>query len=139
MKLAATVIYVDNVPSVLDFYRRAFALEPDLVDLDVQLPGRRAGGRYQFASLATEGGTLQFGTHDLGNLLMPGYSRPDTGRPSGIEIAFYTSDVDGSYRRAVDAGAEPLAEPRSMPWGQKVAYVRSVEGTFVGICTPPTP
>ena len=98
MKLAATVIYVDSVPAVLDFYRRAFGLEPGLVDLDVQLPGRVAHRVYQFASIDAGGGTLQFGT--------------------------------------VEAGAVPLAAPKAMPWGQTVAYVRSIEGTFVGICSP---
>ncbi len=51
MKLAAIVIYVDDLRRVLDFYRRAFALEPSFVDLDMQVTGRHAGGRYQFASI----------------------------------------------------------------------------------------
>ena len=136
MKLASIVIYVDSVPAVLDFYRRAFGLEPGLVDLDVLLPGRAAEGDYQFASIDAGGGTLQFGTHDLGALLMPGYTKPASGQVEATEIAFYTSDVDGAYRRAVEAGAMPLSAPKAMPWGQTVAYVRSVEGTFVGICSP---
>jgi uncharacterized glyoxalase superfamily protein PhnB len=132
----STVLYVDDVPTVLDFYGRAFGIEPEFVDLEVALPGRDPDGRYQFASLDMEGGSLQFATHDLGRLLMPGYSRPTTGQPSGVEIAFYTRDVAAAYRRAVEAGALEVAEPKEMPWGQTVAYVRSVEGTFVGICSP---
>lgn len=67
---------------------------------------------------------------------MPGYAKPADGQVAATEIAFYTSDVDGAYRRAVEAGAVPLAAPKAMPWGQTVAYVRSIEGTFVGICSP---
>jgi catechol 2,3-dioxygenase-like lactoylglutathione lyase family enzyme len=91
MKLASTVIYVDDVPPVLEFYRAAFGLEPRFVDLDVQLPDRPAHGRYHYAVLATEGGSLQFGSHDLGTLLMPAYVRPVDGRPSGVEIFFYAT------------------------------------------------
>jgi lactoylglutathione lyase len=137
MELAATVIYVDDVPPVLEFYRAAFGLEPRFVDLDVKLPDRPPHGRFHYAVLATEGGSLQFGTHDLGNLLMPAYGRPADGRPSGVEIFFHASDVPAAYGRALQAGAQPVAEPRLMPWGQTVAYVRSLEGTFVGIGSPP--
>jgi len=136
MKLAATVIYVDDVVPILDFYHRAFGLETSFVDLDVQLPGREPDRKYQFASLSTEGGTLQFSTHDLGSLLMPEYSRLTIEQTAGVEIAFYTSDVDGAFHRAVDAGAMVVAEPAMMPWGQRVGYVRSIEGTFVGLCSP---
>jgi len=136
MKLASTVIYVDDVRPVLAFYRAAFGLEPRFLDLDVQLPGRAADGRYHYAALATEGGSLQFGTHDLGTLLMPAYARPADGLPAGVEIFFYTSEVVHAYGRALEAGAEAVAEPKVMPWGQTVAYVRSVEGTFIGIGSP---
>jgi uncharacterized glyoxalase superfamily protein PhnB len=68
--------------------------------------------------------------------MMPGYTRPSTGKPSGVEIAFETADVLGVYRSAIQAGAQVVAGPKLMPWGQTVAYVRSVEGTFVGICSP---
>jgi uncharacterized glyoxalase superfamily protein PhnB len=136
MKLAATVIYVDDVGAVVSFYGRALGLEPKLLDLDVQLPGREAGGRYEYAILDTEGGSLQFGSHELGRLLMPPYARSASGQAAGVEVAFYTNDVAAAYRRAVEAGAEALADPKVMPWGQTVAYVRSVEGTLLGICSP---
>jgi uncharacterized glyoxalase superfamily protein PhnB len=111
MKLAATVIYVDGVPDVLEFYRRAFGVEPRFLDLDVQLPGREPGALYQFAVLDFPEATLQFATHALGTLLMPAYSRPESGGPSGIEVAFYTDDVPGAFARAVEAGAEVVAPP----------------------------
>jgi predicted enzyme related to lactoylglutathione lyase len=136
MKLAATVIYVEDVRPVLEFYRAAFGLEPRLVDLDVKLPERPAHGQYHYAILATEGGSLQFGTHDLGGLLMPAYVRPPEGRPAGVEIFFYAGDVAAAYERALRAGALPVAAPRVMPWGQTVAYVRGIEGTFIGIGSP---
>jgi len=72
-------------------------------------------------------------------MLMPGaYAGPETGQPSGVEVAFLTSDVQAAFLRAVAAGATPLAEPKVMPWGATVAYLRAVEGTIIGLSTPIT-
>jgi uncharacterized glyoxalase superfamily protein PhnB len=70
-------------------------------------------------------------------MMMPGgYVRPTSGGPASVEIAFYTADVPAAFTQAVGAGAVVIAEPKVMPWGQTVAYVRSVEGTLIGLCTP---
>jgi lactoylglutathione lyase len=53
-----------------------------------------------------------------------------------VEVAFYTDDVAAAFDRAVAAGAEPLAAPKVLPWGQTVAYARGPEGTILGFCTP---
>ena len=53
-----------------------------------------------------------------------------------MELAFSTRDVEGAYGRAVEAGAAVLAAPAVMPWGQTIAYLRSVEGTIIALCTP---
>lgn len=131
MKFAGPCLYVDDVPAVLDFYRRAFGIGTRLFDEAAQ-----------FAELDTGGapGTppvLAFASHQTVELLMPGvYVRPASGGPSGAEVAFYTDDVPAAFARAVGAGAVALAEPKVMPWGQTVAYLRSVEGTIIGLCTP---
>ena len=139
MQFAGTVIYVDDVPAVIDFYEQAFGIGVKFVDLDVQLPGRDPTATYQFAELATDGGPLHLATHDLGSLLLTGYERPSDGSPAGIEIAFFTDDVEGAFKRAVKAGAKVVAEPTEMPWNQTVSYVRSIEGTYIGICSRPGP
>lgn len=136
MHFAATVIYVDDVASVLDFYRAAFGCETKFYDPDVQVGGRQQGLRYEFAEVVTDGGTLNFATPDLGSLLMPGFQRSPTGKPEGIEIAFTCRDVEAAFDRAVGAGAAVVESPAQMPWGQTVAYVRSIEGTYVGLCSP---
>ena len=70
---------------------------------------------------------------------MPGrYKPPDgAGKSFALEIGLVTDDVPGAFARAVSEGAEPVAEPRIMPWGGGVAYVRSIEGTLIVLCTPP--
>jgi lactoylglutathione lyase len=80
---------------------------------------------------------LGFASHRCGERMMPGgYSRPAGGRPSGVELAFFTADVAAAFERACGAGASTVAEPKVMPWGQTVAYVRSIEGTIIGLCSP---
>jgi len=131
MRLAGTCLYVDDVPAVLEFYRRAFGFQSRFFDEGIQ-----------FAELDTGGapGTppvLAFASHQCGEMMMPGgYVRPTSGGPASVEIAFYTADVRAAFTQAVGAGAVVIAEPKVMPWGQTVAYVRSVEGTLIGLCTP---
>lgn len=126
LKFGATSIFVDDVPATLDFYGRAFGLETRFYDAD-----------YEFGELETGGPPVAFGSHRLGERLMPGaYVRPEGGRSSAVEVAFFTSDVPAAFARAVAAGAAPLAQPKVMPWGQTVAYVRSLEGTIIGLATP---
>ena len=128
MKFAGTVLYVDDVPAVMDFYRRVFGLETRFYD-----------EAWQFAELETGSALLALASHELGERLMPGkYRRPEGGQSSGVEVAFITSDVSAAFAKAVEAGATPLAEPKVMPWGATVAYVRSIEGTLIGLSTAVT-
>src|SRR5947207_7477086 len=102
MQFGGTVLYVDQVSAVVDFYRRAFGLELRFFD--------EALG---FAELETGGSTLAVAAHSLGEMLMrEGYSRPADGHPSGVEIAFLTSDVPASFARAIAEGATPITAPR---------------------------
>src|SRR5262245_66296121 len=98
LRFGATVIYLpDDVPGVLDFYRRAFGLETRFYDPD-----------YEFGELETGGPSIAFATHRTGELLMPGaYQRPDRGFPSGVEIAFFAADIGAAFKRAIDARSVP--------------------------------
>jgi len=127
MQYGGTVLYVDQVAAVVDFYRRAFGLELRFFD--------EALG---FAELETGGSTLAIVAHSLGKMLMPdGYMRPVNGQPAGVEIAFLTRDVSVSFAKAIAEGASPITSPRRMPWGLEVAYVRAPEGTIIGFSEPP--
>ena len=127
MKFGGTVVYVDDVPAVLDFYHRAFGFETRFFDKT-----------YGYGELETGGPPVAFASHQLGAMLMPGgYVRPESGHhESGVEIAFVTTDVPAAFTKAVGAGSVAVAEPKVMPWGATVAYVRSAEGTLIGLSTP---
>jgi uncharacterized glyoxalase superfamily protein PhnB len=131
MRLAGTCLYVDDVPAVLAFYRRAFGFGTRFFDEAAQYAELDTGGTPGAPPI------LAIVSHQCGEVLMSGkYVRPVGGGTSGVEVAFYTDDVPAAFDRAVRAGAVVIAEPKVMPWGQTVAYVRSVEGTLIGLCTP---
>ena len=65
---------------------------------------------------------------------MPGWG-PDAPIP-GFELGLVIEDVPAAFKRAVAAGAEPVSEPATRPWGQTVSYVRDVNGFLVEICSP---
>src|SRR5262245_16094330 len=96
LKYAGTAIYVDDVPAALDFYWRAFGLKTRFFDESLQ-----------YGELETGGSLVAFGSHQLGDMLMPG--RHAYGPPVGVEIAFFTPDVPAAFAKAVAAGAVPLA------------------------------
>jgi uncharacterized glyoxalase superfamily protein PhnB len=43
------------------------------------------------------------------------------GSPSSSSLWLYVTDVDASYKRAVDAGAKSNSPPADMFWGDRIA------------------
>lgn len=120
MKFAATIIYVDDVPGAVDFFRRAFGF-----DLDFSSPDN------DYAVLAAEGATISFASKDLPPQVQ-GVREPH----AGFELWLSTEDVPAAVEKAVAEGAELVAEPVTKPWGQTVAYVRAPEGTLIELGEP---
>lgn len=127
MRFHGTCVYVDDVAVALGFYERAFGFETRHFDEEMQ-----------YGELDTGEVVLAIAAHETATTLTQGeYVRPPGGRPAGVELAFRSDDVAGAYRKAVAAGAEPVAEPRVMPWGWTMAYVRGVDGMLIGLASPP--
>jgi lactoylglutathione lyase len=128
IKFGAAVIYVpEGAKDVLDFYVKAFGLSIRFYD-----------PTYDFGELETGASAIAIASHRAGEFMV-GEKYPQSGNihPVNVEIALLTSDVSAAFMRATDAGCIPLCEPKTMPWGQTVAYVVSIEGTLVGLLTPP--
>lgn len=127
MNYSYTIIYVDDVPATLGFYNRAFGFTTRFL--------HESNG---YGELDTGTTVLAFAAHEVAEQNLPeDYTRMSRdGQPWGIEIGLTTPDVVGAYTKAVAAGALPIAEPKTKPWGQVVSYVRSLEGTLVEICSP---
>ena len=124
LKFASAVVYADDVPATVAFYRRVIGFEPTYYDADL---GFAFFGEDQAVAIAS---------HDAGMLMLgDGYSHARSNRVRGTELAFWTRDVAAAVQVAVEAGAMALTPPRVMPWGQTVAYVQAPEGTIVGFVT----
>lgn len=125
-KFGGTALYVNDVSAALAFYFRAFGLKTRFFDAALE-----------YGELETGTAVVAFATHTTGEFLMPGrYVRAEHGQPAGVELAFITPDVPAAFAKAVTEGALALAEPKVMPWGATVAYLRAPEGTLIGLSTP---
>jgi catechol 2,3-dioxygenase-like lactoylglutathione lyase family enzyme len=130
MKFGYTLLYVPDVLKSVEFYERAFGLARRFV-----------ADPAQYAELETGATTLGFVHMDLARSNLPGGFRENRlgEPPAGIEIGFLTPDVEGAYRKAVEAGAKAEAPAKTKPWGQVVAYVRDLDGVLVELASPMAP
>jgi uncharacterized glyoxalase superfamily protein PhnB len=128
LHFATTVIYVEkDAAKVLDFYHRAFGFSIKYYDDNIG-----------FGELETGSTSIMISNYEGGRLMMgDAFKTAKDHQPANIEIAFTTDDVAGAYNKAITAGARSVAEPATHPWGQTAAYVFSIEGTLIGILTPP--
>jgi len=92
----ATVIYTQDVRSVLEFYQRAFGIATRFCD-----------DAYKYGELDIDGAILGIASHSLGELVMPdAYHAPDGGnRGTSIEISFIIEDVTQAFEQALAAGS----------------------------------
>ncbi|XP_030923108.1 uncharacterized protein LOC115949917 isoform X2 [Quercus lobata] len=116
---AYTVVYVKDVAKSVAFYAKAFG--HNVRRLDESHSGQTT---IAFTPLH------QHETDDLsGRVQTPG----SRGERQPIEVCFAYPDVDAAYKRAVENGAVAVSEPEKKEWGQKVGYVRDIDGIVVRI------
>ena len=124
MRFGYAIAYVEEPEKSAAFWESAFGLKRRFVD--------ESG---QYAEMETGATTLTFASNELGRSNLPaGFRRNDPSEPpAGVEIALVAEDVEATFDRALEAGAVAVAEPKTKPWGQKVAYVRDPDGVPVDI------
>jgi lactoylglutathione lyase len=126
MQFGYTILYVDDVPSTLAFYGKAFGLAT-----------RYTHESGSYGELETGATALAFVSHTLLRQIGKTPQSPVLDKPNS-EIALVTDDVAAAVTRAVDAGARLVQKATAMPWGQTIAYVGDLNGFLVEICTPVT-
>lgn len=127
IQYAYTILYVKDVPSTMEFYHKVFGFTEKLLTPEKD-----------YGELETGGTILAFANFELGRSnFKAGFAESHLQEKAfGIELAFATSSVETTLERAIDNGAVLLAEVVTKPWGQKVGYVRDLNGFIVEICTP---
>ncbi|KAG9440031.1 hypothetical protein H6P81_020196 [Aristolochia fimbriata] len=120
---AYTVIYVKDVAKSVAFYAQAFGCKVRRLD-DSRRWGELESGQTTIAFTPTH----QHETEDItGTVHLPESKKE---RPP-LEICLDYEDVDAAYQRAVEKGATAISAPEVKEWGQKVGYVRDIDGIVV--------
>ena len=129
-RLGYAILYVESVPAALAFYAAAFGLRERLL---------APGGDYGEAE--TGATALGFASRALGAASTRGAlaAAPRGAPPAPCEVGLVVADVDAALARALAAGAELAAPVTSKPWGQRVAYVRDLDGFLVELCSAVVP
>ncbi|MBE0369604.1 glyoxalase [Pseudoalteromonas sp. MMG013] len=123
MQYLKTVIYVDNVEEVLDFYYQAFGLNATELTESAD-----------YGELNTGEVKLGFASHPFAQAqFKQSYIRAQPKQPAlGFELAMRCKNVSESYDKAVNAGAEPLMPPCNKNEHTQ-AYVRAIDGTLIAL------
>lgn len=124
MRFRYSILYVDDVPATLAFYKEAFGFETGFLH-----EGK------DYGELVTGDTKLAFSAKSLMREIGKTPSDADPKAPS-FELAFETETVAEDFARAVAAGAAPIQEPTEMPWVQVISYVSDPNGFLIEICAP---
>ncbi|MBR6874405.1 MAG: VOC family protein [Ruminococcus sp.] len=124
MKLDGFGILVNDMGKMIRFYR-------DVLGFEIQEP-EDASNVY----LVKDGTLFLFyGRSDFEKLTRRRYEYVK-GLNGHCEIALYVDtfeEVDQQFERVVAAGAVPVLEPETEPWGQRTCYIADPEGNIIEI------
>jgi uncharacterized glyoxalase superfamily protein PhnB len=126
MKFSYVIVYVPDVPKIIEFYERAFGLKLKFLHES-----------NQYAEMETGTTALAFAEEKFAaiNKLDIRLNRLENKNP-GIELAFVAENVTKAFEHATKLGAKAIVAPEKKPWGQTVAYVADLNGVLVEICSP---
>lgn len=121
-RLEEVLLFVRDVEEAAQFYERTFGLL------------RRKTGE-GFVVLDAGRLRLAFQTRELskrhGGELVSTFNRDVA--PLPFELSFDVTDVDAVYERAVKAGADPVEDPHTTSWGDRIAHLRDPNGVLIGL------
>jgi uncharacterized glyoxalase superfamily protein PhnB len=125
-RLGWVIAYVPDVTAAIEFYEKTFGLERTFI---------AEGATY--GELKTGETKLAFASEQIGDSHFDGgFLRPDPAKPFNVEVVLVFDDPEAAFAHAVENGASALVEPKQMPWGQVVGYVRDPFGTLLEIASP---
>ncbi len=124
MELVSIRIITDDVARLVAFYERVTGTSATWATED-------------FAEVRGPGATLAIGSTRTVPLFAPGSARPAENH--SVIVEFLVDDVDRVYRDLSDVVTHVVAEPTTMPWGNRSLLFRDPDGTLVNVFTPVTP
>lgn len=127
MKYTYTIIYVEDVTLTIEFYEKAFGFLRKFVTPE-----------NDYGELDTGGTTISFASLELGaSNFSKSFDKVEKEKNAiGIELAFTTENIKVDFQKAIDQGAEVFEKIVEKPWGQKVGYLRDINGVLIEVCTP---
>lgn len=129
MKYAYTILYVENVAETIEFYEKAFGFDRKFLTPE-----------NDYGELISGETTIAFASIELGNSnFKSGFEKiSKSKKPFGVELAFTTENIEKDFQNAINFGATEFESITEKPWGQKVGYLRDINGLLIEICTPIT-
>ena len=127
IQYAYTILYVSDVPSTIDFYKKSFGFEQKFITPE-----------NDYGEIISGSTTIAFANLELGKSnFKNGFEESNlSNKPFGIELAFTTTEVEKVMKNAIKNGGKLLEERVTKPWGQEVGYLRDLNGFIIEICTP---
>lgn len=125
MKLAYTIIYVEDVAKTVNFYKNAFNLKCLFLHES-----------NDYAEMDTGSTKLAFASFEIAKsngITLSHFNNPKE-LPT-FEIAFVVDSVQQAYQDAIKNGATSIKAPEHKPWGQIVSYVKDCNGYLVELCS----
>lgn len=89
-----------------------------------------------FAELPTGAGTLAIGGTRTVALVAPGAAEPGANR--SVIVEYLVDDVDATREGLRGVVEDVVAEPTTMPWGNRSFLFRDPDGNLVNLFTPIT-
>lgn len=124
MEFTSIRIITADVARLVEFYERATGAKAQWATED-------------FAEVATAGATIAVGSTRTVPLFAPGSAEPAANR--SVITEFLVDDVDRTHRELAGFVTEFVAEPTTMPWGNRSLLLRDPDGNLVNFFTPVTP
>ena len=125
-RLVTVVLEVADLDESVRLYRDGFGLDLHVTDHRGAGHGdddRWISGRHA-ATTWTEGAFLHFALYESKGVTT-----------SGAQISIRVDDLATAHEAAIAAGAQPLHEPRTEPWGTSARY-RDCDGNVVELTQP---
>ena len=122
-----TILAVEDLPSSLDFYRRAFPWELTVevpVYAEFTLPGGMRLGLYERESFGRNTGAAPISAP--AGALLP------------TELYLHAAALEEAVARVEAAGARLLAPLAPRPWGDEVVYFADPSGNVLALARPLT-